>query len=240
MAVKRFDPEQALQAALQVFWTRGYEQASAQELVEAMRINRGSWYATFGSKADLYRLALERYCRADLDTWKQHLTGPEPLAEVLRSVLQRSADGLLADPVRRGCMLTNAAADVRPGGVGAEQVRAALDELHDLLAQALAQAKGSGEVAADADPQAWAAFLVTAIQGLRLVGKAAPDPQRLSAAIDATLTALPWSSDSSRSEHHPSTTTTATGTATAGATTSGATTAGTATRSRARSTSKEA
>src|SRR4028119_610074 len=56
MAGKRFDPEQALQAAMQVFWTRGYEQASAQELVEAMRVNRGSWYATFGSKADLYRL----------------------------------------------------------------------------------------------------------------------------------------------------------------------------------------
>jgi hypothetical protein len=130
-------------------------------------------------------------------------------------------------------MLANAAADVRPGGVGAQQVRAALDELHDLLAQALAQAKGSGELAADADPQAWAAFLVTSIQGLRLVGKAAPDPQRLSAAIDATLTALPWSGNSSPPEHHPSATTTDTTTdptATAGAAPAG---------SRARSTWEE-
>jgi TetR/AcrR family transcriptional repressor of nem operon len=191
MAGKRFDPEVALEAALQVFWSRGYEQASAQDLVEAMGINRGSWYATFGSKAELYRLALERYCRVDLDRWREELDRPEPLVEVLRSVLHRIAAALVADRSGRGCLLANAAADVRPGTPGAAQVRAALQELHELLAQALERSRDRGELPPDADPQALAAFLLTAVQGLRVVGKANPDPTLLGAAIDSALAVLP-------------------------------------------------
>ena len=190
MAVKRFDPEVALDAALQVFWSRGYERASAQELVTAMGINRGSWYATFGSKADLYRLALERYCRADLDRWRAELDRPEPLVEVLRSVLQRNAAALVADPSGRGCLLANAAAEERPGTAGAEQVRAALRELHGLLVGALERDRLRDELSRDAHPEALAAFLVTAVHGLRVVGKANPDPAMLSAAVESALAVL--------------------------------------------------
>jgi TetR/AcrR family transcriptional repressor of nem operon len=191
MGVKRFDPDQALEAALQVFWSRGYEQASAQDLVEAMGINRGSWYATFGGKAELYRLALQRYCRADLDRWRRELGRPDPLVQVLRTVLESKAADLVADPRGRGCMLANAAAEVRPGTPAAAQVRAALHELHDLLAAAVDRARTRGELLPDADPHALAAFLVTTIHGLRVVGKADPDPTRLSTAIDAALSVLP-------------------------------------------------
>ncbi len=116
MGVKRFDPDRALEAALQVFWSRGYEQASAQDLVEAMGINRGSWYATFGSKAELYRLALQRYCRADLDRWRRELDRSDPLVEVLRTVLQRNAADLVADLV--GFSSAVADADVVVTGEG--------------------------------------------------------------------------------------------------------------------------
>ncbi len=190
MGVKRFDPDQALDAALQVFWSRGYEQTSAQDLVEAMGINRGSWYATFGSKAELYRLALERYCRTELDLWQRELARPVPLVQALRSVLQRNVAQLAADPARRGCMLANAAADVRPGTAGATQVRTALEDLHALLARAVDHARARGELSPDADPEAVAAFLVVAVQGLRVVGKTSPDPARLSAAIDSALSVL--------------------------------------------------
>lgn len=110
---------------------------------------------------------------------------------MLRAVLQRNARALVADPSGRGCMLANAAADVRPGTVGAEQVRAALNELRELLARALERARTRGELPLDADPQALAAFLLTAIHGLRVVGKANPDPALLTSAIDSALVVLP-------------------------------------------------
>lgn len=188
MGSKRFDPEAAVDCALEAFWSRGYEATSAQDLVEAMGINRGSLYATFKSKGELYERALQRYCRRDLDLWREALGCPQPLVDTLREVLGGNIKNLVADRDRRGCMLANAAAEVRPGSAGAEQVRDALDELEALLAHALDQARNRGELPPDGDTEGLARFLVTAIQGLRVMGKAAPDAQRLHAAVEAILT----------------------------------------------------
>ena len=58
---KAFDPDAALQQAMQVFWERGYEATSVQDLVQGMGINRFSLYSTFGGKHQLFVTALERY-----------------------------------------------------------------------------------------------------------------------------------------------------------------------------------
>ena len=58
---REFDVENALDRALEVFWRKGYEGASLEDLTEAMGINRPSLYAAFGSKEELFRLALDRY-----------------------------------------------------------------------------------------------------------------------------------------------------------------------------------
>ncbi|MFE5588533.1 helix-turn-helix domain-containing protein, partial [Kitasatospora sp. NPDC056531] len=55
---KEFDPDAALQAALELFWRRGYEATSMADLVEGLGIARASIYATFGSKRELYLRAL--------------------------------------------------------------------------------------------------------------------------------------------------------------------------------------
>jgi TetR/AcrR family transcriptional repressor of nem operon len=65
MAVKRFDPDAALARARDVFWAKGYAGTSAQDLVDAMGINRGSLYGTFGSKRLLYERALDLYLERD-------------------------------------------------------------------------------------------------------------------------------------------------------------------------------
>jgi AcrR family transcriptional regulator len=53
--------EQALDAAMRLFWERGYEGTSFAELVAAMRIGHATFYSAFGSKEELYREATERY-----------------------------------------------------------------------------------------------------------------------------------------------------------------------------------
>lgn len=48
---KEFDRDEVLHKAMEVFWTRGYEGASIEDLVKHMGINRQSMYDTFGDKA---------------------------------------------------------------------------------------------------------------------------------------------------------------------------------------------
>ena len=57
---KAFDPDEALQKGMQIFWTRGYEATSVETLVQGMGINRFSLYSTFGGKHQLFVAALER------------------------------------------------------------------------------------------------------------------------------------------------------------------------------------
>ena len=56
-----FDKEQAMERALQVFWRKGYETASLQDLIEAMNLSKSSFYQTFTSKQNLYVKCLENY-----------------------------------------------------------------------------------------------------------------------------------------------------------------------------------
>src|SRR3954468_17375100 len=58
---RAFDAERALDAALTVFWRKGYEGASLADLTRAMGINRPSLYAAFGDKETLFRKAMDRY-----------------------------------------------------------------------------------------------------------------------------------------------------------------------------------
>ena len=58
---RNFDRAQALQKAMEVFWSKGYEGASLTDLTEAMGINSPSLYGAFGSKEGLFREAVELY-----------------------------------------------------------------------------------------------------------------------------------------------------------------------------------
>src|SRR5436305_13985260 len=58
---KEFDRDEVLHKAMEVFWTRGYEGASMQDLVKRMGINRQSIYDTFGDKHSLFLQSLDRY-----------------------------------------------------------------------------------------------------------------------------------------------------------------------------------
>jgi AcrR family transcriptional regulator len=58
---REFDVDAALDRATELFWQRGYEGTSVQDLVDTLGINRASLYATFGDKAQLFDSVLERY-----------------------------------------------------------------------------------------------------------------------------------------------------------------------------------
>src|SRR6478752_6102197 len=74
--VREFDVNDALDRAIEVFWRRGYEGATLDELTGAMNISRPSMYAAFGNKEQLFRKALERYREGPLAFFRQALGQP--------------------------------------------------------------------------------------------------------------------------------------------------------------------
>ncbi|GAA0420187.1 TetR/AcrR family transcriptional regulator [Streptomyces luteireticuli] len=188
---KEFDPDAALRAALELFWRKGYEATSLQDLVDHLGVNRGSIYATFGSKHALYLRALDRYCEDKSDVAMGVLGRPGPALPAVRDLLLLYTAESLDDPHRKGCLVTNTAVEVLPGDAQAERrVETALTELETALTGALVRARNQGELAGDADPRALARFLVTFLQGLRVIGKTADARRRLEDAVESALSLL--------------------------------------------------
>ena len=63
---KSFDPQTALRKAVDVFWTKGYDGTSMNDLLHAMGIQKGSFYDTFGSKHEIYLQAMDQYSKIAL------------------------------------------------------------------------------------------------------------------------------------------------------------------------------
>lgn len=188
---KDFDPDTALDAALDLFWERGYEATSVQDLVDHLGIGRGSLYATFGSKHELYLKALDRYLRSRDPDPIALLGRPGPALPAVRTLVRTYAEEAARDARRRGCMIVNAAMERVPGDpLVTRRVQASWRALERALAAALARARDQGELAADKDPAAIARYLLVVLQGLRVVGKAGPGAARLRDAAELALSVL--------------------------------------------------
>lgn len=191
MRTKAFDPDATLDRAMEFFWAHGYAAAGVDELLRHLGLSRSSLYATYGSKEELFRRALERYLEREARPALAALAEPGPVLPVLRRMLLRLADVERHDPERRGCMVVNTAMERIPADdASAATIRAHLAADVDVLAAALRRAQAQGEVGDDRDPVALARFLVTLIQGLRVVGKATADLDALRDTVDVALAAV--------------------------------------------------
>ena len=125
---KRFEPSEALDRALRVFWEKGFEGASYSELTNATGLNKSSLYNAFGDKQALYIKCLERFSETIAQPEMALLRRPDfadAIAGLFESLVQRMNDA--AQP--RGCLVTMAALELggAQGRIAAEpgrQVRA--------------------------------------------------------------------------------------------------------------------
>ncbi|MEV8456277.1 TetR/AcrR family transcriptional regulator [Streptomyces sp. NPDC052095] len=189
---KEFDPDAALQSALELFWRRGYEATSMADLVDHLGIGRASIYATFGNKHELYLKALDRYTEVRDPLLLAELSAPGPALPAVRALVRRFA-AEAASPAERlsGCLVTNTAAELAPHDpAAARRVEASWRYIETLLHAALERARMQGELPEGREPGALARMLLVLLQGVRVVGKASDDPARVRDAVEQALTLL--------------------------------------------------
>lgn len=188
---KQFDREDALQKAMEVFWSRGYEGASIQDLVGHMGINRQSIYDTFGDKHALYQQALERYRQVEGRRLVELLEQPGSVKTSLRQVFGDVVEKALGDGERRGCFMGNATSELAGRcKETASRTCSNMLTMEDAFYHALLRGKQQGEINEVRDPRAAARFFYCTLQGLVLMAKARPDRQALNDVVKVTLSVL--------------------------------------------------
>jgi TetR/AcrR family transcriptional repressor of nem operon len=177
---REFNADAALDRAMDVFWSKGYEATSLDDLCEATGLSRSSLYATFGSKRKLLLRSVDRYAEQRTPNFASVLARPIPIRDAIAALLDNFIDQIVSGPGRRGCFLGNCAAELpRNDRTALTRVRQAIAGNETAFREALVRAKERGELAPSADVTALARFLTTAFQGLRLMGKVNPDRSTL-------------------------------------------------------------
>lgn len=189
---RSFLEEEALEAAMRVFWEKGYEGASMNDLTSAMKINRSSLYTIFGDKETLFHRALERYKEGPVSfVWDSI---EEPTARRTVEVLLRKAVDLLADPNNpRGCLSIQGALAV---GAEAESVKQAMIDFRKTgevaLTRRFAKAQAEGEIRGEFNPADLARFTLTLLTGLGVQGANGATKGQLQTIVTLALKCLPF------------------------------------------------
>lgn len=189
---REFDEERVLDAVMETFWRNGYEGTSAQDLVDATGLGRGSLYAAYANKDGLFEQALLRYhkrAQAHVDKLRQEGSPIERLRELMTDIVETD----LTAPQKRGCLATNSAVEMagRDPRV-ADLVRQNFDILVRGIEQTIRRGQAANEIRPEADAAVLALFLFNAVQGLRVLAKTIQpkDRPKLAAVIDQTLASL--------------------------------------------------
>jgi AcrR family transcriptional regulator len=188
-----FDVDQALDAALCVFWRKGYEAASYTDLTQATGVERPALYSAFGNKEALFLRALERYYQHYLAFFPAALEQPTS-REVAAHILRGAVELNTRFPDRTGCLGIHGAL---AGSDDAEPVRRALVDARATgeasLRERLERAQQEGDLPETANCAALAAYVCAVLHGIAVQAKAGFPRDVLEAVVEQALSTWPSS-----------------------------------------------
>jgi TetR/AcrR family transcriptional repressor of nem operon len=186
---KEFEPDIALDRAMTLFWERGYEKTSMQDLVAQMAIGKRSMYDTFGDKHALYLKALERY----IDVIEGQLRDAIDAAPDARGALRALFETAISDGTSRprGCLAVNSATEVAPrDDVVSSRLGKHFSTTRQLVLDLVRQGQRGGEIATRQRPEMLATSLHNAWIGLRVQARAGVNRRQLTGMVDGMIAML--------------------------------------------------
>lgn len=188
---RAFDETQALDRALRVFWSYGYDGATLPHLTQAMGINRPSLYAAFGNKEALFRQALERYNEGPGANLVVALN--EPTARAVAVRLFNGVIDLLTNPQNPGgCLWVKGVIGCEPSNHALRQEFAEQRAMGEaLLRRRFERAQAEGDLPPEADPGGLAALVNTVLVGMAVQTAAGAGREDLERAVDCALRLWP-------------------------------------------------
>jgi AcrR family transcriptional regulator len=188
---RAFDREEALHGAMMVFWEKGYEGASLEELQSAMgAIGPSSFYAAFGSKERLFFEVVDLYVRTVGCRPVHALESAMTAREGVEAMLRESVD-IYSDPdTPLGCLVLSGAAGCVPANQSVQDhMRTYRLQVPDLIRNRIKRGVAEGDVPKGADPEPLVSLFASMVQGLPMRARDGAAPDKLLAGITAAMAA---------------------------------------------------
>jgi len=189
MRKKTFDPDKARHKAMNLFWRKGYETCSMDDLLNETDLSRSSFYNTFGNKRDLYVSILDCFGQLSLTAY-QTLHANKPMLVALNDLFQI----IFFSPavkLKHGCLLVNTILEQQ--GNDETLVKIASDTLLKVeqeLAFFFERSKSSGQLNSTLSSEQLAAYFMTVIKGLRVAAREGKSNTELQTSIQTAMLIL--------------------------------------------------
>ncbi|AUG52173.1 TetR/AcrR family transcriptional regulator [Thalassospira marina] len=188
---RAFDEESVLDNAMNVFWHKGFEGTSVQDLVDETGLNRASMYASFGDKKALFLRVLDHYVQtisaARFAKLVEMTDGRQAICETFRDVMRNG----LSEGRNKGCLMVNSGMELAPHDAETAAIaRQSFKRTELLFVDALVRAQAQKTIAEGKNIRALARFLAGSVQGLQLMARRAADEETMRDYVEMVLTAL--------------------------------------------------
>jgi TetR/AcrR family transcriptional repressor of nem operon len=187
VGVRQFDEQEVIALALDVFWRKGLNDATMQDLAAATGVQRGSLYNAYGDKEAIFLRAFDQYARDFLESVAKLLAEGD-VAERLTKFFDSAIVNMTGGSPPRGCLTTRTALNA---GISSEVVRERVQDLLGRLEQAVSKAISSapgGRPAAEANRLA--RVVVTFTRGLAVMERAGYSRKQLKESASTFVDAL--------------------------------------------------
>ncbi|SFL06375.1 transcriptional regulator, TetR family [Paenibacillus sp. 1_12] len=174
--LREFDEEKALDAAMQLFWEKGYEATSLSNLTSKMGIQRPSIYSAFGDKKQLFEAALRKYTASHASYVRAKLQNHSSVREAFRSYFEGLVEEEYEGGPNRGCFCINTMVEVAPHDEKFEILtREHQMYLSVVFQETIERGIQSGELKNSISAKVLAQTLVVSLIGLTVVMKSRPE-----------------------------------------------------------------
>lgn len=187
---REFDEEVVLDAAVQCFWSRGYEATSVKDLIGKTGITAASLYNAFGDKRALFHTALDHYVEASIGERIRRCETLPPRAAIAAffdEILRRS----LGDREHKGCMLVNSALEMAPHDVEFQKIIAGvLHRIEKFFLKSIKAGQANGVITRSMTAENLARHLLAVLMGVRVLARVRPERALLEGAVAPALALL--------------------------------------------------
>ncbi len=184
--VEIFNRDEVLEKVVALFHSKGYNATSMQDLVNVTGLNRSSFYNSFGSKKELYQESLRFYKqKANKYVQKALIHTSEPLDAIRKIFATNPEDS------NNGCLLGNCTTEMANQD---QEIKGFLQNnqhtMQELFEELVARGQSSGSINTKKSAKEYAAYLFTALQGLRVTGILLNEQQEFESIVNTMLSVL--------------------------------------------------
>jgi TetR/AcrR family transcriptional repressor of nem operon len=188
---KDFDEDEVLTKAIQIFWHKGYNGTSMQDLVDGLGISRSSLYDTYTDKHTLFVKALESYQCKSASSIQELININGPAKATVKKLLEFATNDMLEDKQQKGCFMVNAEVEVAPHDADVNSIVCKNDQqMEEAFYQVIKKGQDTGEMTNPQDARALARFIFNSVKGMRVTAKSTTDKSVFEDIIGLTVSVL--------------------------------------------------